>query len=89
MQIALSGMKLQFSQLASVTTSTLFLFLLSAVSGHAQGQTKSPNSRDGEDPIESRRLSQPLDLAIDNYKHLAAAPRQIQEVLLKDSGLLV
>jgi protein involved in polysaccharide export with SLBB domain len=88
MQIALPGMKLQFSQRASVIISTLVLFLLAAGSGHAQG-TKPQNSRDGGDPIESRRLSQPVDLAIDNYKHLAAAPRQIQEVLLKDSGLLV
>jgi protein involved in polysaccharide export with SLBB domain len=29
------------------------------------------------------------DLANENYEHLAAAPRQIQEVLLKDAGLVV
>jgi protein involved in polysaccharide export with SLBB domain len=87
MQITLSGMKLQFTQPASVIG--FVLFLLTASSAHTQGQPKPQNSRDGGDPIASRRLSQPPDLAVDNYKHLAAAPRQIQEVLLKDSGLLV
>jgi protein involved in polysaccharide export with SLBB domain len=38
---------------------------------------------------DSRRLPQPSDLANENYEHLAAAPRQIQEVLVKDAGLLV
>lgn len=87
MQIVFLRMKPNFSQ--PMISFFLVLFLLTISSTHAQAQTTQQNTRDSGGSMESRRLSQPPDLANDNYKHLAAAPRQIQEVLLKDSGLLV
>lgn len=56
--------------------------------GFAQAQSTQQNSRDAS-ASDPRRLPQPADLSNENYEHLAAAPRQIQEVLLKDAGLLV
>ena len=52
------------------------------------GQTAQQNVHDGGGSNESRRLSHASELANDNYMHLAAAPRQIQEVLLKDTVCL-
>jgi protein involved in polysaccharide export with SLBB domain len=86
MQILL-GMKINFDR--AMISFVSVLFFLGVASGSAKGQTTQQNVRDSGGASESRRLSNPPDLANDNYKHLAAAPRQIQEVLLKDSGLLV
>ena len=55
----------------------------------ANAQSEQQNTRDVRSSADQKRLPQQSDLANENYEHLAAAPRQIQEVLLKDSGLLV
>src|ERR1700722_2173714 len=71
-------------------TGLLLAFLLTAsLPTYSQTQPAPQNTAEGGNPSRSRRLSQPNDLANENYEHLAAAPRQIQEVLLKDPGLLV
>src|ERR1700722_8167464 len=71
-------------------TGLLLAFLLTAsLPTYSQIQPAPQNTAEGGNPSRSRRLSQPNDLANENYEHLAAAPRQIQEVLMKDPGLLV
>jgi protein involved in polysaccharide export with SLBB domain len=64
-----------------------FALLCSCLTSNAQSEQE--NARDVRSSADQKRLPQPSDLANENYEHLAAAPRQIQEVLLKDSGLLV
>jgi protein involved in polysaccharide export with SLBB domain len=64
-------------------------FLIASLPTHAQTQSTQQNTADTSNATRSRRLSQPSDLANENYEHLAAAPRQVQEVLVKDPGLLV
>jgi protein involved in polysaccharide export with SLBB domain len=63
-----------------------------AAAGVARGQAQ-PLDRDSREnntsATSSRKSGKPSDLANENYEHLAAAARQIQEVLLKDTGLLV
>jgi protein involved in polysaccharide export with SLBB domain len=54
----------------------------------AHPQAAQQNTRDTSS-VDAKRLPQPSDLANENYEHLAAAARQVQEVLLKDAGLLV
>src|ERR1700730_2235686 len=66
----------------------LTFFFAAAVPTRSQTQSTPQNTAEG-DSRRSRRLSQPSDLANENYEHLAAAPRQLQEVLVKDAGLLV
>ena len=85
----LLAMTCKFSRLISAINIVLALSLLATASSPVRGQSTQQNGRDDSGSAPSRRLSQPPDLANDNYKHLAAAPRQIQEVLIKDSGLLV
>jgi protein involved in polysaccharide export with SLBB domain len=71
-------------------TGFLLAFLLTAsFPTFSQTQPAPQNTAEGGNPSRSRRLSQPNDLANENYEHLAAAPRQLQEVLMKDPGLLV
>jgi len=71
-------------------TGLLLAFCLStATPTYSQNQPTPQNTAEGSDSRRSRRLSQPSDLANENYEHLAAAPRQLQEVLVKDPGLLV
>ena len=72
---------LKAMMLASLT------LICSGLATDAQGAQQ--NTRDVASSADQKRLPQPSDLANENYEHLAAAPRQIQEVLLKDSGLLV
>jgi protein involved in polysaccharide export with SLBB domain len=69
---------------------TIFLVVVVAIlsCGRAQAQS-AQNTRGAKNSAESRRLSEASELANENYEHLAAAPRQVQEVLLKDPGLLV
>jgi protein involved in polysaccharide export with SLBB domain len=69
---------------------TIILVVLVAIfsCGPAQAQS-AQNTRGAKNSVESRRLSEASELANENYEHLAAAPRQVQEVLLKDPGLLV
>src|ERR1700681_30989 len=67
----------------------LAFFFTTSVATHCQTQPAPQNTGVGSDSRRSRRLSQPSDLANENYEHLAAAPRQLQEVLVKDPGLLV
>ncbi len=62
--------------------------LLGASVVYSQTSMPQQSVRDNR-AIDGRRQPQPSDLANENYEHLAAAPRQIQEVLLKDAGLLV
>ena len=64
-------------------------FLMASFPTRAQTQSTQQNTADSGNAARSRRLSQPSDLANENYEHLAAAPRQVQEVLVKDPGLLV
>jgi len=71
-----------------VTGLFLAFFVTTALPVRAQTQPAQQNTAEGG-PARSRRLSQPSDLATENYEHLAAAPRQLQEVLVKDPGLLV
>src|SRR3984893_6771175 len=66
----------------------LAFFFATAVPTYSQTQSTTQNATE-DDPRRSRRLSQRSDLANENYEHLAAAPRQLQEVLVKDPGLLV
>ena len=71
-------------------TGLLLAFLLTALlPTYSQTQPTPQNTGESGNPSRSRRLSQPNDLANENYEHLAAAPRQLQEVLMKDPGLLV
>jgi protein involved in polysaccharide export with SLBB domain len=72
-----------------VTGLLLALFLAAALPTHSQTQSTQQNTSEGSSSNRSRRLSQPSDLANENYEHLAAAARQLQEVLVKDAGLLV
>jgi hypothetical protein len=67
----------------------LAFFLTASLPTYSQTQPTQQNTGDTSNPGRSRRLSQPNDLATENYEHLAAAPRQLQEVLTKDPGLLV
>jgi polysaccharide biosynthesis/export protein len=87
-QTILPGMNLfsYFRVLFAILLLSVFLGVSS--SARAQGQSGPQNGRDPNisDP---RWTPQPSELANENYEHLAAAPRQIQEVLLKDIGLLV
>lgn len=83
MQVRDSATKLAYS--ANIFFVSLALASLLACSAVARPQATSQNTRDAD----VRRMPQPSDLANENYEHLAAAPHQIQEVLLKDSGLLV
>jgi len=89
MQMNLLAMTCKFSRLISAINIVLALSLLAAASSPVRSQSTQQNGRDDSGSAPSRRLSKPPDLANDNYRHLAAAPRQIQEVLIKDSGLLV
>src|ERR1700688_2884655 len=71
-----TGLFLAFSLAASLPT-------------RSQTQPTQQNTGEGSASARSRRLSQSSDLANENYEHLAAAARQLQEVLVKDPGLLV
>ena len=73
----------------SQATIALAAFLFICSSSPAQISPVQQNPREASSTSDSRRSPQPSDLANENYEHLAAAPRQIQEVLLKDAGLLV
>lgn len=71
----------------------LAIVVLAALAGvspsaRSQGQSVPQNVRD-PNASDARRSPQASDLTNENYEHLAAEPRQIQEVLLKDTGLLV
>jgi protein involved in polysaccharide export with SLBB domain len=66
----------------------LTICLSACFSALAQTQPAQQNTRE-TNATDTRRLPQPSDLANENYEHLAAAARQVQEVLLKDAGLLV
>jgi protein involved in polysaccharide export with SLBB domain len=72
----------------SITSILAFIFLSSYYPSFAQNSASQQNTRDSSS-TGTRRLPRPSDLANENFEHLAAAPRQIQEVLLKDTGLLV
>jgi protein involved in polysaccharide export with SLBB domain len=72
-----------------VTGLFLAFSLAAALPTRSQTQPTQQNTGEGSASARSRRLSQPNDLASENYEHLAAAPRQLQEVLVKDPGLLV
>src|ERR1700736_5999827 len=72
----------------SIRTIILVVVVSILSCGHAQAQS-AQNARGAKNSAESRRLSEASELANENYEHLAAAPRQVQEVLLKDPGLLV
>ena len=84
-----SGMNLVRRPPLFVTGLLLAFFLAASVPTHSQTQSTPQNTSDDSDSRRSRRVSQPSDLANQNYEHLAAAARQIQEVLVKDPGLLV
>lgn len=72
----------------STTSLLILVFLCTYSSSFAQNLPNQQNIRDTSS-ASTRRLPRPSDLANENFEHLAAAPRQIQEVLLKDTGLLV
>jgi len=72
----------------SIRTIILVVVIAILSCGHVQAQSPQ-NTRGAKNSAESRRLSEASELANENYEHLAAAPRQVQEVLLKDPGLLV
>src|ERR1700730_17944495 len=72
----------------SITSLLVFIFLGSYYPSFAQNSASQQNTRDTSS-TGTRRLPRPSDLANENFEHLAASPRQIQEVLLKDTGLLV
>src|SRR6202795_2732992 len=72
----------------SITSLLVFLFLSTYYPSFAQNSAGQQNTRDASS-TGTRRLPRPSDLANENFEHLAASPRQIQEVLLKDTGLLV
>ena len=88
MQTISSGTKLVSRARVSLTSFILITFLTTCSSAPAQTQPAQQNSREANSSVQ-RRSPQPSDLANENYEHLAAAARQIQEVLLKDIGLLV
>src|SRR3984893_2854869 len=72
-----------------LTTSLLILvFLCTSFSSFAQNSASQQDTRDTSS-TGTRRLPRPSDLANENFQHLAASPRHIQAVLLKDTGLLV
>ena len=73
---------------ARICLVALFAALFCGFCGRAQAQS-AQNAQRSKSSGESRRLSEASELANENYEHLAAAPRQVQEVLLKDPGLLV
>src|SRR3984893_17136218 len=85
----LSGMNLVGRPPLFVSGLLLAFLLTASLPTYSQTQPTPQNTTEGGNPSRSRRLSQPNDLANENYEHLAAAPRQIQEVLVKDPGLLV
>jgi protein involved in polysaccharide export with SLBB domain len=72
----------------SIRTIILVVVVFILSGGHAQAQS-AQNTQRNKNSVESRRLPESSELANENYAHLAAAPRQVQEVLLKDPGLLV
>jgi protein involved in polysaccharide export with SLBB domain len=66
---------------------TFLLPMVMCNRARAQEENEKPRSnREVSSPKRSAELS---DLAQDNYAHLAASASQIQEVLVKDAGLLV
>jgi protein involved in polysaccharide export with SLBB domain len=68
----------------------LLMILLASQPGQAQNPPIPQNTGESNSSVaESNRTPRLSDLANENYEHLAAAARQIQEVLLKDAGLLV
>jgi len=72
----------------STTSLLILVFLCTSSSSFAQNSASQQDTRDTSS-TGTRRLPRPSDLANENFEHLAASPRQIQEVLLKDTGLLV
>jgi protein involved in polysaccharide export with SLBB domain len=72
----------------SIPSLVVFVFLSTYHPSFAQNSTSQQNTRDSSS-TGMRRLPRPSDLANENFEHLAASPRQIQEVLLRDTGLLV
>src|ERR1700686_3474914 len=72
----------------SIASLVVFVFLSTHSTAFAQSSASQQNTRDSGS-ADAKRLPQPSDLSNENFEHLAAAPRQIQEVLLKDTGLLV
>src|ERR1700693_5431450 len=84
-----SGMKFVGRRPLFVTGLLLAFLLTASLPSFSQTQPTPQHTGEGATPTRSRRLSQPNDLANENYEHLAAAPRQLQEVLTKDPGLLV
>ena len=85
----LSGMEFVGRPPLFVTGLVLAFLLTASLPTFSQTQPTPQNTGESGNPSRSRRLSQPNDLANENYEHLAAAPRQVQEVLTKDPGLLV
>jgi protein involved in polysaccharide export with SLBB domain len=73
---------------ARICLAVLFAASLCGFYGRAGAQS-AQNTQRTKNSGASRRLSEASELANENYEHLAAAPRQVQEVLLKDPGLLV
>ncbi|HEY2351606.1 MAG TPA: polysaccharide biosynthesis/export family protein, partial [Candidatus Acidoferrum sp.] len=67
----------------------LILFLAAGFSVSAQVRPTQQNPREDTSTSDLRRLPRPSDLAAENYAHLAAAPSDVREVLVKDPGLLV
>src|SRR6202047_401612 len=72
----------------SITSILAFIFLNSYYPSFAQNSASQQNTRDSSS-TGTRRSPRPSDLANENFEHLAASAVQIQEVLLKDTGLLV
>ena len=72
----------------STTSLLILVFLCTSPFSFAQNSASQQDIRDSSS-TGTRRLPRPSDLANENFEHLAASPRQIQEVLLKDTGLLV
>src|ERR1700688_4545744 len=72
----------------SIASLVVFVFVSTHSTAFAQSSASQQNTRDSGS-AGTKRLPQPSDLSNENFEHLAAAPRQIQEVLLKDTGLLV
>src|ERR1700736_4066408 len=83
-----AGTKSMLRPRISIMSLLIFVFLGTYSPLFAQTSASQQNTRDSNS-ADVRRLPQPSDLANVNFEHLAAAPRQIQEVLLKDTGLLV
>src|ERR1700688_2918290 len=73
---------------ARICLVALFATLFCGFCGRAQTQC-AQNAQRTKNSGESRRLSEASELANENYEHLAAAPRLVQEVLLTDPALLV